>query len=337
MKVLAGDIGGTKTAVAIVEFSGKRVSIERLRVYHSSGYSSLEEILGEYLETVRQAPAAAGFGVAGPVIRGRAQLTKLPWVVDERAVSRATGIGTVRVLNDFVAAAYGIPSIAARRLKILQRGRPERGGPIGLIGAGTGLGEAGLIEDRGRWIAIASEGGHTDFGPRNAVEDGLVRFVRGKFGRVTNDRLLSGEGLTLIYDFLRAAKTAKESASVARAFEGEEDRAAVISRFGLAGRDRLSREALRLFVSIYGSEAGNLALQYRATGGVFLGGGIAPKILRALEGPLFLESFRNKPPHEELLAGIPVRVVLDPRLPVFGAAAAAYWTPTAMETTRPSS
>jgi len=336
MRVLAGDIGGTKTAIAIVEISGRKASIERLRVYPSAGHGSLEEILGEYLETVRRAPAAAGFGVAGPVIRGRARITKLPWVVEERAVSRATGIGTVRVINDFVAAAYGIPYVSARRLKTLQRGRIERGGPIGLIGAGTGLGEAGLIEERGRWIAIASEGGHTDFGPRNAVEDGLVRFVRKKFGRVTNDRLLSGEGLTLIYDFLRAAKTAREGASVARAFEGQ-DRAAVISRFGLAGRDRLSRQALRLFVSIYGSEAGNLALQYRATGGVFLGGGIAPKILRALEGPLFLESFRNKPPYTDLLAGIPVRVVLDPRLPVFGAAAAAYGTVTAMETTRPSS
>ncbi|HKA36420.1 MAG TPA: glucokinase [Thermoanaerobaculia bacterium] len=323
MKVLAGDIGGTKTAVALVEFSGKRASIEKLSVYPSAGHASLEEILGEYLRTAGPAPAAAGFGVAGAVIQGRAQITKLPWVVDERAVSRATGIGRVRVINDFVAAAYGIPYVGPRRLKVLQPGRAERGGPVCLIGAGTGLGEAGLIEHQGRRIAIASEGGHTDFGPRNPVEDGLVRFVRKKFGRVTDDRLLSGEGLTLIYDFLRASKIAKESASVARAFEGT-DRAAVISRHGLGGRDRLTREALRLFVSIYGSVAGNLALQYRATGGVFLGGGIAPKILRALEGPLFLESFRDKPPYEDLLARIPVRVVLDPHLPIFGAAAAAY-------------
>lgn len=334
MRVLAGDIGGTKTAVAIAEISPRRVSIANLRVYPSAGYRSLEEILDAYLETVERRPAAAGFGVAGAVIQGRAQITKLPWVVDERAVARATGIGKVRVLNDFVAAALGVPYLSPRRLKVLQAGTPERGGPIGLIGAGTGLGEAGLIEEKGRRIAIASEGGHTDFGPRNSVEDALVGFVRKKFGRVTNDRLLSGEGLTLIYDFLRAEKASKESASVARAFEGE-DRAAVISRYGLAGRDRLTREALRLFASIYGSEAGNLALQYRATGGVFLGGGIAPKILRALERPDFLESFRNKPPYQDLLARIPVKVVLDPRLPVFGAAAAAYWTAT--ETTRPSS
>ena len=333
MRVLAGDIGGTKTAIAIAQMSRRRLSIVRLRVYPSAGYGSLEEILADFLVSSGR-PAAAGFGVAGPVIEGRARITKLPWVVDERAVARATGIRKVRVINDFVAAAFGIPHVAARRLKTLQAGRPEAGGPIGLIGAGTGLGEAGLIEDHGRRIAIASEGGHTDFGPRNSVEDGLVRFVRERFGRVTNDRLLSGQGLTLMYDFFRAERGAKESAAVARAFQNE-DRAAVISRYGLSGRDRLSREALRLFVSIYGSEAGNLALQYRATGGVFLAGGIAPKILRALAGPLFLESFRGKPPYEDLLAQIPVRVVLDPRLPVFGAASAAYWI--AMETTRPSS
>jgi glucokinase len=303
-----------------------------VRVYPSAGYGGLEEILEGYLKTAGRRPAAAGFGVAGAVIGGRSQITKLPWVVDERALARATGIGKVRVLNDFVAAAMGVPYLSPRRLKVLQAGTPERGGPIGLIGAGTGLGEAGLIEEKGRRIAIASEGGHTDFGPRDSV-DALVRFVR-KNGRVTNDRLLSGEGLILIYDFLRAEKGSKESASVARAFEGE-DRAAVISRYGLAGRDRLTREALRLFVSIYGSEAGNLALKYGETGGVYLGGGIAPKILRGLEDPGFLESFRNKPPYEGLLARIPVKVVLDPRLPVFGAAAAAYWT--AMETTRPSS
>jgi glucokinase len=186
----------------------------------------------------------------------------------------------------------------------------------------------------GLYEPLASEGGHADFGPRDAVEDRLVRFLRKRFGRVSRDRLLSGEGLAHLYDFVKSESRAPENARVARAFQGQ-DRASVISRFALARRDRLCREALRLFVSIYGSEAGNLALQYRATGGIFLAGGIAPKILPALRDPIFLSSFSTKPPLEDLLTGIPVRVVLEPRLPLYGAAAAAYRI--AMDTTRPSS
>jgi glucokinase len=240
----------------------------------------------------------------------------------------------VRLVNDFVAAALGIPYVGKRQLATLRAGTPEPGGPIGLIGAGTGLGQAALARLSGRYEPVASEGGHADFGPRDAVEDRLVRFVRKRFGRVDRDRLLSGEGLTHLYDFFKAEGFAPESPAVARAFANE-DRAAVISRFGLARRDRLCRQALSLFVSIYGSEAGNLALQYRATGGVYLAGGIAPKILPALRSRTFLASFESKPPLEALLSRIPIRVVLDPRLPLFGAAAAAYWI--AMETTRPPS
>ena len=334
MRVLAGDIGGTKTALAIVEVTGRRLSVKRLRRFPSRQHGSLEEILALFLEGQGPPPRAAGFGVAGPVEAGRARITKLPWILDERRLGSAAGISRVRLVNDFVAAALGIPYLAKRQLATLRAGTPEPGGPIGLIGAGTGLGQAALARISGRYEPIASEGGHADFGPRDAVEDRLVRFVRRRFGRVDRDRLLSGEGLTHIYDFFKAEGFAPESPAVARAFAGE-DRAAVISRFGLARRDRLCRQALSLFVSIYGSEAGNLALQYRATGGVFLAGGIAPKILSALRSRIFLASFESKPPLEALLSGIPIRVVLDPRLPLFGAAAAAYWT--AIETTRPSS
>ena len=337
MKVLAGDIGGTKTALASVEISDRKAVVRGLRIYHSRDFASLEAILADFLAGAKWPPAAAGFGVAGPVVAGRARITKLPWIVEERAVSKSTGIPRVRVINDFVAAALGVPYVGSPRLRVLQRGHAEPDGPIGLIGAGTGLGQAVLLREGRGWQSISSEGGHADFGPRNDVEDGLVRFVRRRFGRVDRDRLLSGEGLTHIYDFFKSQKRTRESPRVARAFaEPGADRAAVISRFGLAG-ERLSKSALRLFVSIYGSEAGNLALQYRATGGVFLSGGIAPKILPALEDPVFLESFRSKPPLEDLLSRIPVRVVLELKLPLFGAAAAAYWTETAIETTRPSS
>jgi glucokinase len=334
MRVLAGDIGGTKTALAIVEVTKRGPAIRHFSRYPSGEFGSLEEILSRFLRGCGRPPLAAGFGVAGPVRAGRARVTKLPWIIGERRLEAATGIPRVRLVNDFVAAALAIPHVRGRQIATLRAGQAEPGGPIGLIGAGTGLGQAALCRIGGRYEPVASEGGHADFGPRDAVEDRLVRFLRKRFGRVDRDRLLSGEGLTHLYDFLKSDGFAPESNRVSRAFLAA-DRAAVISRFGLARRDPLCREALRLFVSIYGSEAGNLALQYRATGGIFLAGGIAPKILPALRDPIFLASFGSKPPLEDLLSRIPIRVVLDPRLPLFGAAAAAYRT--AMERTRPFS
>jgi len=333
MRVLAGDIGGTKTAVAIVAIGDRTLRLERAQVYSSASYDSLEAVLEEFLKAERRRPAVAGFGVAGPVRAGRSKITKLPWVIDERRVSRSTRIPRVRLLNDFVAAALGVLYLTPRQIAVLAQGDREPGGPIGILGAGTGLGQAAVVRVGNGVQALASEGGHADFGPRDETEDRLVVWVRRRFGRATRDRLLSGEGLTLIYDFLKEEGAAPEGPAAVAAF-ADEDRAAVISRLALEGADRLCQAALRRFVSIYGSEAGNLALQYRATGGVYVAGGIAAKILPALREPEFLRSFREKPPMEELLARIPVRVVLEPRLGLFGAAAAAYRT--AMETTRPS-
>jgi glucokinase len=333
MRVLAADVGGTKTAVAVARLSPQSFSLVRSRVYPSAGFRSLEAILEEFLAGEKP-PAAAAFGVAGPVVEGTAKVTKLPWTIDERSVAAAFGIRRVRVINDFVAAALGISYLKPRQLLTIAAGRPEPRGPVGLIGAGTGLGQAALVWTGGRYEPLPSEGGHVDFGPRDAIQDRLVRFLRPRFGRVTRDRLLSGEGLGHAYDFLLHDRFAPERASVARAF-GKEDRAAVITRFALSRRDRLCRGALRLFLSIYGSEAGNLALQYRATGGLYVGGGIAARIWPAFRTRCFLESFLQKPPLEQLLSRIPVRVVREPRLGLFGAAAAAYRTE--METTRRSS
>jgi glucokinase len=339
VRVLAGDIGGTKTAVAIARIDSRRLSIERSETYPSSGFSTLEEILEKFLEGERHRPAVAAFGVAGPVVAGRARITKLPWRPDERSIARACGIRRVRLLNDFVAAAYGLPYLSPRQLATVSRGRPDPDGPMAILGAGTGLGQAALWRSgkNGRVEAAASEGGHADFGPRNEREDRLVQFVRARFGRVDRDRLLSGGGLALIYEFLKGDGGGEphesESPEVAAAMKLE-DPAAVIGRRGLPGEesDPLCVRALEMFVEIYGSEAGNLALQYRATGGVYVGGGIATKILPAMLAGEFRNAFLDKPPLIELLSRIPLRIVKERRLGLFGAAAAAYRT--SIETTR---
>lgn len=333
MRVLAGDIGGTKTAVAIVAIESRSFRLERVQTYASAEHRSLESILKDFLKDERRPPAVAAFGVAGPVRAGRSKITKLPWIIDEHRVARSTGIGRVRILNDFVAAAHGVSHLTPRQTVVLARGHREPGGPIGVLGAGTGLGQAAIVTAGAVHVALASEGGHADLGPRTQTEDRLVSWVRRRFGRTSRDRLLSGGGLALLYDFLKEDGVVPEDPEVVAAF-AREDRAAVISRLALSRADRLCQEALKLFVSLYGSEAGNLALQYRATGGVYIAGGIAGKILPALQGPEFLESFRAKPPMEELLARIPIRVVREPRLGLYGAAAAAYRT--AIESTRPS-
>lgn len=326
MRVLAGDIGGTKTAIATIEIAAGRCRILREERYPSAEYETLEAILGRFLSSERLLPAAAGFGVAGPVRDGKSRITNLPWRLDARALSRKIGIRRLALVNDFGANARGLRYLGPKQVATLWRGRPEKNGPVAILGAGTGLGQAGVLPDGDHDIVAASEAGHVDFGPRTAQEGRLVDFLRARFGRATRERILSGSGLELVYEFLAAEGAARPNRTVTAELAEAEDRAAVISRLGLGRKDRLSREALDLFVSIYGSETGNTALQYRATGGVYVAGGIAPKILPALRRPAFLRALHDKAPMKELIVGIPVRVVLDPNLGLYGAAAAALAT-----------
>jgi len=332
VRVLAGDLGGTKTALAIVNIGPTRLSVERLKTYASGDYPGLEEIVEDFLAAERSRPKTAGFGVAGPVRAGSARITNLPWRIETQTLSRRTGVRPIALHNDFVSAAMGLRFLRPAQIATLARGRPEPGGPIAILGAGTGLGQAAIVRLRDRENVVPSEGGHADFGPASEIQLRLSAHLRREFGRTSRERVLSGPGLVHIYQFLKHDGAARESLEVRTALAQTDDAAAVVSRFGLARRDRLCRAALDLFVSIYGSEAGNAALQYRATGGIFLAGGIAPKILPALRRAEFLRAFRSKPPMEDLLSRIPVRVVLDPRLGLFGAAAGAYRM--AMETTR---
>jgi glucokinase len=335
VRVLAADVGGTKTVAAIVDIEAGSLSLVRHRRFASGEHRSFGDLLEDFLDGAGPAPRFAGAGVAGPVRQRRVRVTKLPWSIDERVLERRFPKTSFRLVNDFVANALGLPYLRPRQVRTLTRGNPERGGPIALIGAGTGLGEGALLSVAGRYEPFASEGGHKDFSPRDDREDRFARFLRERVGRAEWDRVLSGEGIGWIYDFLAAEGQVAESEEVARALAAEPDRAAVISRFGLENADHLCRDTLDLFVSLYGSEAGNLALQYRATGGVFVAGGIAPKILPAIERGAFLASFREKPPLSEFLRGIPVRIVVEPLLGLFGAAAAAYRT--AIDATRPFS
>ncbi len=332
MRVLAGDIGGTKTALAMVDIGPASLAVERLETYASAVYPGLEEVVEDFLRGERSRPRTAGFGVAGPVRDGSARITNLPWRIETRMLERQTGVRRIALQNDFVSAAMGLRYLKPAQVAILARGRPERGAPMAILGAGTGLGQAAVIRLPDREIVVPSEGGHMDFGPATDLQARLATYLRRKFGRTSRERVLSGPGLVRIYEFLKLEGAAPEGRDVRAALERGDDPAAVVSQFGLARRDRLCRAALDLFVAIYGSEAGNTALQYRATGGVFLGGGIAAKILPALRRPEFLRAFRAKPRMQELLSRVPVRVVLDPRLGLFGAASGAYRM--AIETTR---
>jgi glucokinase len=261
---------------------------------------------------------AACFGVAGPVVDGRCVATNLPWVLDEAGLASSIPARRVRLLNDLEATGYGVLALPPAALVTLHAGAP-RPGTMVLIAAGTGLGEALLIWDGARHRVVGSEGGHADFAPRTDLEVELLRFLRKEFGRVSYERVLSGPGLLNIYRFLRAQGRAAEPAWLRARIESE-DPSAVVAEVGLAGSDPVCVQALDLFAAIYGAEAGNLALKALAVGGVFVAGGIAPKIRAKLEDGTFVTAFCDKGRFAALMASIPVRLSLEPRAALLGAA-----------------
>jgi glucokinase len=314
--ILAGDVGGTKTVLALFEDDLKPVREETLP---SADFDSLESAIDRFLgEGDRPAVDVACVGVAGPVVDGRCAATNLPWLVDEHALMYAIPAHRAKVLNDLEAAAHGVLGLEEHELIPLQTGSPRRGN-LALIAAGTGLGEAIISTDGQRRIVIGSEGGHGSFAPRTDLEDGLLAFLRREFGHVSWERVLSGPGLHNIYRFLRETGVAPETRAVAEAIDTQ-DPGAVITRRALANDDPLCVKALELFVSLYGAEAGNLALKAMAVGGVVVGGGIAPRILPRLQEGSFVAAFRDKGRMAELLETIPVHVALNPKAPLLGAA-----------------
>ncbi|HWQ69018.1 MAG TPA: glucokinase [Patescibacteria group bacterium] len=317
--ILAGDIGGTKTVIGLFEEAGNRLHAIREETFPSQNYSTLEEILNQFLGPGSRPPLRiACFGVAGPVIDGKSKVTHLPWMLDEHRLAEVLDIPQVRLLNDLEATAYGMLHLDPTHLCVLQPGLTRKGN-IAVIAAGTGLGEAILYWDGTRYHAIATEGGHADFAPRSDLEVELLRYLQREYGHVSYERVLSGPGLFNIYRFLRDSGVAEEPEWL-RTRLAEDDAGAVISEMGLTGDEPLCTKALNLFVSIYGTEAGNLALKAFAIGGVYIGGGIAPKILPKLQEGTFTRAFSDKGRFAELLRSIDVKVALNLRAPLIGAA-----------------
>jgi glucokinase len=321
--ILAGDIGGTKCNLAFYEQrEGALVENGRKR-FPSHQYPHLEDVISQFVHSVAQ-PAgkrvtAAGFGVAGPVRDGVCVATNLPWKVDSHRLAALLGLSRVSLVNDLEANAYGIPALVAKDFEMLQPGAPGAQGPQAVISAGTGLGEAGLYWDGKMHHPISSEGGHGDLAARNETEDALLVYLRKRFGSVSCERVLSGPGLLNVYEFLRDTGRGSEEPWLREAMQ-KDDPSAVISHAALEDRSPVCVQVLDMFIGLYGAEAGNLALTMLATGGVFVGGGIAPKILPKLRGPLFLEAFLSKGRLRPLLEQIPVRVILNDDTALLGAA-----------------
>ncbi|SEM76523.1 glucokinase [Syntrophus gentianae] len=318
MQVLAGDIGGTSTRLAYFDAACEKLTLLAEGRFPSRKAGSLEEIVRRFIGEQGLTAERACFGIAGPVRHGTVRTPNLPWSVNAEDLSRALGIPEVRLINDLEAHVYGIDLLGPEDFEILNKGVPNPTGTIALVSAGTGLGEAVAYWDGSVHRPYPSEGGHADFAPRTEIEAELLLYLRDKHGRVSTERVLSGPGLRNIYRFLRDGRHLSESPAVAEEMLAN-DPSAVITRAALSSDCLLCEQALDLFVSLYGAEAGNVALRYLATGGVYLGGGIAPKIIDRLRGPGFLLAFTAKGRLSPLLETIPVRVILNDRSALLGA------------------
>ncbi len=312
--ILAGDVGGTNSRLALFEES----SLLALEIFPSAHYASLRDVVKAFRGKHSQPVEAACLAVAGPVLEGKSHLPNLPWPeIDASQLAQDLG-APVRLANDLEANAYGIAVLTPEDLVPVNIGAPNPSGNRVLISAGTGLGEAGLLSDNGEYKPWACEGGHCDFAPRNPTEIALLEFLMKEFDHVSCERVLSGPGLHNIYRFLRDTGRAEEPRWLAERLAAE-DASAVISELGMKYESSICVQALELFVAIYGAEAGNLALKGLATGGVYIGGGIAPKILQKLLGRPFLEGFCSKGRSRPLMESMPIHVILNDKTALLGA------------------
>ena len=318
-RILAGDIGGTKTRLAIIDVAGTSLQTLCESTYPSQEHASLRAIVQAFLKAHDETVDAACFGVAGPVRNQIADATNLPWHINARELERRFPIGSVSLLNDLEANAWGIEALGPDDIFELHPGDPDTTGNAAIIAAGTGLGEAGMFFDGERHRPFATEGGHTDFSPCCQLEIELHQFLAGQYAHVSWERVLAGPGLVNIHSFLRHQRGVETPAWLAEEMRNG-DPAAAISKAAQSDQDDICEEALEMFVRLYGAEAGNLALKQMATGGVYIGGGIAPKILDWMKKEDFMQAFLAKGRMRPLLERMPVRVILNDRTALYGPA-----------------
>ena len=320
--LIAGDIGGTKTNIGMYsrEKGARKPLVERS--FPSKQYDSLEAIVDEFLKSENSTVDTAAFGIAGPVSGSTVKTTNLPWVVSEETIARKLKVKRAYLINDLEALAYSVPLLYEEDLVTINRGEAATEGAIGVIAPGTGLGEAFLTFDRSRYRAHASEGGHADFAPTGKVEITLLHYLNKKYEHVSYERVCSGMAIPDIYEFLRDGGYGEEPDWLAGELSGVEDATPVIVK-GALGEEKtceLCTTTLDIFVSVLGAEAGNLALKVMATGGLYIGGGIPPRIISLLEKPSFLKAFKNKGRYSDLMGKIPVHVITNPKAALIGAA-----------------
>jgi glucokinase len=317
--ILAGDIGGTNARLAFFDVMNGHFRLVSASVFPSREYAGLDQIVSKFVETSNLHPDAACFGVPGPVRSGRVETSNLPWVIESARLADELNLKKAVLINDLEANAWGIATLGPDDVVSLNQ---VKGNPVGnqvVISAGTGLGEAGMYWDGSQYRIFATEGGHSDFAPRNELEIELFRYLSGRYGHVSYERIVSGPGLVNVFHFLRDTGRGTEPEWLTDQM-AHADPAAAISRAALDGACGLCEQALDLFVSVFAAEAGNLALKVLSTGGVYLGGGIAPKMVAKLSGPLFMHAFVGKGRMQPLLEAIPVKVITNDKTALMGAA-----------------
>jgi glucokinase len=317
--ILAGDIGGTNARLAYFHAQNGDLRLVEERVFPSREHHELGEIVTQFVKDSGTRPRAACFGIAGPVREGRVETSNLPWVIEQSHLAKQIQTPATFLINDLEATAWGVGALSQADLIPLNHVSGTVVGNQAVIAPGTGLGEAGLFWDGAHHQVFACEGGHTDFAPQDDLQIELLRFLHARFDHVSYERILSGPGLVNVYEFLRDRGPEKESPALAEAM-ARPDPAAAISGAAISGNDPLAEKSLQLWVSVYGAEAGNLGLKIMATGGLFLAGGITPKILPKLQEPLFMQAFLNKGRLKTLMEAMPVSVVTNEKAGLLGAA-----------------
>jgi len=324
MKILSADIGGTKARFQFAEFKNNKLSVIAIKRYASNDYTSILTLIEKFMQAIDEPISnidTACFAVAGPIMNGQVQLTNLPWGIDEKEVSKVFNIDKVRLLNDFRAVGYAIEALAPENVYLLQKGLPEVHAPKAILGAGTGLGVATMHWNGRRYTVSATEGGHVDFAPVDDVQIQLLQYLRKKYHRVSAERVLSGRGLVHIYQFVRDNPILNEEENPKVQYEMvKRDPAAVISEYAKTHKDPLAMRAMEIFVKAYAAQVGNLALMSLPFGGLYIAGGIAPKILSQLTEGAFMERYVDKGRMSQLLTRIPLHVILDQDVELKGSA-----------------